>query len=146
MPMTDQERTTAIEEINEAYTELAGVLDSLTENEMLRPGIAGHWNGRDLLSHLAAWDIKGARHITARDAGQESSIPPEREFDDWNEQQVSKTRDWTIDQVRAYFDEAHQEFVQLVRTSPTITPCFATGLTAHHYREHIDQFRNMKSQ
>lgn len=145
MTMTDAERTTAIEEIKQAHTDLTGVLDDLNEGDMLRPNTVGHWNGKDVLAHLAAWNIEAARHINARDLGEEDSMPGEPEFDDWNEEQVSKSRNMTVDQVRAYFDAAHNEFTGLVRTSATMTPRLATGMTAGHYAEHIDQFRAMKA-
>lgn len=143
--MNDEERAAALEEIDQVYRELTGVLDSLSEDEILRPNTVGHWNGKDVLAHLAAWDVEGARHVNARDAGREDSIPDEADFDAWNEEQVSKTRDMTVDQVRAYFEAAHRDFVQVVSTSATVTPGFATGVSSHHYVEHIDQFRSMKS-
>lgn len=143
--MNDEDRAAALEEIERGYRELGAVLDSLSADDMLRPNTVGHWNGKDVLAHLAAWDIEGARHVNARDAGEEDSIPDASDFDAWNEEQVSKTRDMSLDQVRAYFEAAHRDFVQVVRTSASITPGFAIGLSSHHYGEHIDQFRSMKS-
>lgn len=145
MPMTAEERAAALAEIESGYRELVEVLDSLSVDDMERPGTVGHWSGKDVLSHIAAWDIEGLRHMLARDAGDDDSIPDQSQYDQWNEEQVSKTRDWTLDQVRAYFERAHQDFVEAVTTSPTVRASFAVGLSGHHYGEHINQFRAMKS-
>ena len=145
MPMSDSERVKVLIQIDRGYQELVEVLDSLSDDDMERPSTVGHWNGKDLLSHIAAWEVEGSRHVMARDAGEEDSIPDGSEFDRWNEEQVSKTREWTVEQIRAYLESTHHDFVEIVRVSPTITPGFATGLTSHHYEEHIDQFRSIKS-
>lgn len=145
MPMTDAERQNVLTEIERGHHDLVSVLDSLTDEEMLRPNTVGHWSGKDVLAHLAGWLAEGSRHIAAREAGQTDSIPAESEFDAFNEEQVAKTRDWTLDQVRAYFESVHLDFVRLVESSPVMTPGFATGLSSHHYHEHLDQFRSMKT-
>lgn len=143
--MSDTERTETIAEIERGYQKFIELLDSLSQEDMQRPNTVGYWNGKDLLSHIAAWEVEASRHVMARDASEDDSIPKRSDFDRWNEEQVSKTRDWTVDQVRAYLESTHHDFIELVKVSPTITPGFATGLTSHHYEEHTEQFRSMKS-
>jgi hypothetical protein len=145
MGMTDTERIDVLAEIERSYVELRAVLDSLSLDDMQRPATVGHWDGKDVLSHIAAWLVEGTRHINARDAGEDDAIPPHSEFDAWNELQVMKTRDWTVEQVRSFFESAYREYVQIVSTSKTVSPGFATGLSSHHFGEHIDQFRAMRS-
>ena len=145
MSITDAERQAALKELERGYFELTSVLDSLSEADMLRPDTVGHWNGRDVLSHIAAWEVEGRRHMNALDEGEVDSFPDPSEFDSWNEQQVIKTREWSVDQVRAFFESAHQEFILMVKSSGKVSPGFATGLTSHHYEEHINQFRAMQT-
>jgi hypothetical protein len=145
MSMSNAERDVALAEIETGYRQFVEVLDGLSVEDMERPGTVGHWSGKDLLSHLAAWNVEASRHILARDSGADDSMPAESEFDEWNEREIAKTRDWTVDQVRSYFDRAHQDFVQTVQGSPTVTSRFATGMSRDHYGEHIDQFGGMKS-
>jgi hypothetical protein len=145
MGMNDTERNAVLAEIDRAYIELSAALDRLDLEDMQRPGTVGHWDGKDVLSHIAAWLAEGTRHIKARDAGEDDAIPPQSEFDAWNERQVKKTRDWSVKQVRAFFESAYRDYVQVVSTSDTVSPGFATGLSSHHFEEHIDQFLGMRS-
>ena len=145
MGMNDTEREEVLAEIERGYQELCAVLDSLRPEDLQRPGSVGHWDGKDVLSHIAAWLVEGARHINARDADEDDAIPPQSEFDEWNERQVTKTRDWAVEQVRACFESAWRDYVQVVSTSKTVSPGFATGLNSHHFEEHIDRFRGMRS-
>lgn len=144
MAMSDDDRKRTLDEIDHGFNELNAVLATLNDDDFNRPNTVGHWSGKDLLSHIAAWEIEGARHIAAIDAGDDDSIPPQEEFDAWNESQVQKTRDWTVQQVQALFESAHRDFVQAVATSPSISSGLATGLTSHHYGEHIEQFRQLR--
>jgi len=145
MSMTDSERDDVLADIDAAYHRLTAVLDTLNAEEMQRPNTVGTWSGNDLLSHMAAWEVEGARYLNAISAGQEAVIPGNDEYDAWNEQQVAKTRDWTVDQVRTLFDSAHRDFVHVVRTSDSVWRSIAIGLSSHHFEEHIDQFRSMRS-
>ena len=145
MGMNDTERKEVLAEIERGYQELCAVLDNLSLEDMQRPGTVGHWNGKDVLSHIAAWLVEGTRHIDAREAGEDDAIPPLSEFDEWNERQVEKTRDWAVEQVRTWFESAWRDYFQVVSTSKTVSPGFATGLSSHHFEEHIDQFRGMRS-
>jgi hypothetical protein len=145
MSMTDSERNDVLAEIDAAYLRLTAVLDSLSSEEMQRPDTVGSWSGKDLLSHIAGWEVEGARYLNAINAGQEAVIPGNDEYDAWNELQVAKTRDWTVDQVRTWFEGAHQDFVHVVRTSGSVWRSIATGLSSHHFDEHIGQFRSIQS-
>lgn len=145
MPMTEQERSDARAQIERGHRELTAVLDELDAAAMERPGALGHWSGKDILSHIAAWEVEGTRFITARDAGSDESLIGQSQFDAFNEENVARTCDWTLDQVRAYFESAHRDYVNACRRSQTVTARFATGLSSHHYEEHIDQFRSLRS-
>lgn len=145
MPMTAEERSETLAEMARGHRELTELLDSIAPSDLERPNTVGHWSGKDVLSHIAAWEVEATRFVGARDAGNDESLIDESQFDAFNEENVTKTRDWTLDQVRAYFESAHLDFVNICRTSPTVSAGFATGLSSHHYEEHMDQFRGMKA-
>lgn len=145
MPLAENERAETLAEMERGYTALTGVLDSLSPSDLERPDTVGHWSGKDVLAHIASWEVEATRYITARDANIDEPFVAEEQFDAFNEDNAAKTRDWTLDQVRAFYESAHRDFVETCRTSTTITSRFALGLTNHHYEEHIDQFRGMKS-
>lgn len=143
--MTDEERAQTLAEIERGHHELTELLDSIDAADLERPNTVGQWSGKDVLSHIAAWEIEGARVIAARDAGSDETLIDESQYDAFNEEHAARTRDWTLDQVRAYFESVHIDFVNTCRMSPIVTPRFATGLSSHHYEEHMDQFRGMQA-
>ncbi|CAN5177190.1 hypothetical protein BH23CHL1_BH23CHL1_02590 [soil metagenome] len=145
MPMTGTERTETLAEMARGYHELTELLDSLDSSDLERPNTVGHWSGKDVLSHIAAWEVEATRFVGTHNAGTDEPLIDESQFDAFNEENVSRTRDWTLAQVRAYVESAHLDFVNACRNSPTVTPGFATGLSSHHYDEHMGQFRGMRS-
>lgn len=76
--MNKQEIFSALEENRERFLDL---IDGLSEEEMLLPGVAGEWSLRDILVHLTRWEAElvkllwqaaqGVKPTTAHFSGQE---------------------------------------------------------------------------
>lgn len=49
-------KTALLTAIEKERTALETFLDSLTPDEMIRPGVVGDWSVKDVLAHLVAWE------------------------------------------------------------------------------------------
>lgn len=90
MPMTDTERSETLAEMARGHRELTELLDNLDPSDLERPNAVGHWSGKDVLSHIAAWEAEATRFVGARDAGSDESLIDESQFDAFNEENVAK--------------------------------------------------------
>ena len=93
MMVAKDEVLAAIERERQAWEKLIG---SVSEERMLDPGVMGAWCGKDLVAHLAAWDVYTLDRLEAEAEGRPaptSAWPADRESDD---------------EINGWFQEAHQ--------------------------------------
>ncbi len=78
-----------------------------------------HWRVRDILGHLSVWNGEAARSLRAYAAGSEyHCIPSEAEYYDYNGPAAEERKSWTMDQVWAEYETAHDQLKQLVSSLP----------------------------
>lgn len=75
------------------------------------------WRIRDIIGHIATWDIQVAKSIRAFREGTEYSIP-DFDMDVFNEQGVLEQRELTAQQVFAGWEQAREGFIEAVREIP----------------------------
>jgi hypothetical protein len=90
----------------------------------LEPGLVVHqdersWQVRDVIGHLGAWNWEAARSILAYSKDSEyTCISSEAAYDDYNGLAAEERRAWTMEQIWAEYDSAHDQLNLLVRTMP----------------------------
>ena len=112
--------------------------------EFVRPGAVGHWSPKDLLLHVAAWDIELITVVDKhRTTGEESDYGTDEEVDRLNEAQVEEKRGLSFDQVWEYLGDAHRRLVDFLTDLPdeAFNPDSFTGDwiatdSYGHYRGH----------
>jgi hypothetical protein len=78
-----------------------------------------HWRVRDILGHLGVWDMEAARSLQAyAEGGEYCCMPSEAAYYDYNGPAADKRKAWSMEQVWAEYDEAHEQLRQIVRSLP----------------------------
>lgn len=75
------------------------------------------WQIRDIIGHLATWDRQAVKSLRAFLEGKEFSIPNLDE-DAFNEQAVLEQRGMTDEQVFRAWEQAREEFIEVIQTIP----------------------------
>jgi hypothetical protein len=105
--------------VHEAHKQVTNVLDSLTDEQLMRVGLNAEWSVKDLLAHLASWNERGARELVSIEQGtwqpQKLEIAAVHEF---NAEVVNGKRIKPFSDVRADFDRAHEEMMRLIENLP----------------------------
>lgn len=91
---------------------------SLSVEELARPVPDSHWEVKDFITHLATLDVVLTEQVDALAAGgnrQLGESDPTFDIDAWNEVEVQKRRDWSLDQVLAEASENRKRFLASLR-------------------------------
>jgi hypothetical protein len=109
--------------------EKAQLLDAMSESqaatravwEQADPEFRVHgdtgWLVRDILAHIAVWDLESAKSLRAYRAGGEYALPVQDE-DDFNNQSILEWRDLSDEAVLDQYGRARQEFKDAVQDIP----------------------------
>jgi len=126
-------------------------LDGLTEEEASRVGLNANWSVKDALSHVAAWEVEGARIVGEI---QQGAWKPHRlsqeEIDAFNARAVEERRGRSLRELRDEFDAAHGRMEGVLESLPEEvdeqSPAFqyARGVTFRHHAHHAAQIEEWK--
>lgn len=144
MAISRRKRLQLLKDVSAAYLQLRKTISSLSGAELMRPGSAGKWSGKDVMAHIADWEGVYAGILQDRDASRPENWPTEDDTDEaldvWNEAQVIAKADWSLDEVREYFEQTHADLMELLERLPIIDPDEAIEFTKYHYSMHYDDF------
>jgi len=77
------------------------------------------WRVRDVVGHLGVWNGEAAHSLQAYlDGGEYFCIHSEGEYDSYNGPAAEARRAWTMEQVWAEYDAAHEELRGLIERLP----------------------------
>jgi hypothetical protein len=145
------DKATMLREADEAFTELRGAIDGLTDEEMRHVWL-GTWGVREILIHISGWH-EAMTPALGRIAKGEMPYPAGTydDFDAWNARFVDRKTGVKTADVLAELDASHRAFVEAAAAVPE--PHFAPGGAARepfegagagHYREHTAQIREWR--
>ena len=144
-------KTELQERVRSAHRKLTQSLDGLSEEEATRAGFTSEWSIKDALSHIAAWEIEGARIL---DEIRKGTWQPQRLdkqlIDDFTARVVAERRERTMTEVREEFDRAHAHMEEMIAQLPDEvdekTPAyrFVEGVTFRHHAHHAEQIEKYR--
>jgi uncharacterized damage-inducible protein DinB len=106
-----------LEQIREARGALLAALEGLTDDPMLRPGVAGIWSVKDILAHLTAWQSELITALSQLDAPRRvPGIAKIEDIDDWNEEQYRVNARRSLQAVREDFNGVHKHLLKTIET------------------------------
>jgi len=119
--MADKDKGYLIDFLTETHSNLR-VLVAAVDPEMLvfaDSDEGANWRIRDILGHIATWDMEIARSLHAYRAGGVYLTPDfDEEEDDFNQQAVAEQRKLTTQELVAEWEQAHEEFKEAVQDIP----------------------------
>lgn len=149
MAISTKQRLELLKDISSANLQLRKTLSSLSDEDLTRPETIGIWSGKDLIGHLADWERVYAQVLKDRESGRTESWPSRQmkdyKLDRWNEAQVVARADWSLGEIREYFDQTHDEVMDLLERLPDIDPSEAREYTREHYEAHYDDLAACRS-
>jgi hypothetical protein len=137
-----------LERMRAARAELNEAISGLSEAHMSQDIVAGEaWAVRDILAHIAAWQIETLRSIERTERGQDTGPLINESESEWDARRVAERRQLPLVDVMQEFHQAHDELLAALDRSPSDTvPLGPAGwdetaqlwwLTDHD-REHLD--------
>lgn len=104
-------------QLQDARERLLESFAGLSEEDMLRPGVADDQSVRDILTHIAAWEREMTTAFRSMIAGER---PPFMDLDDdeieeFNRQRHAETKDATLDEVLTELNAARDDMIEFLR-------------------------------
>jgi hypothetical protein len=93
---------------------------SLTNAQLLEPGVTGNWSVRDIIAHVTTWEEEALKHLPLIIAG---GRPPRYStsyggIDAFNAQTTEQKRGLSLADVRRQQEEIHRQLVAFIRSAP----------------------------
>jgi hypothetical protein len=133
-------------ELEQARNELHASYQGLPAEAMTRPGVAGDWSVKDVLSHVTSWEefaLPDLARLARGDVATLASVDLySASFDDANMIFMALRRHLPLDQVLRELDMTHADFTAAVHRlpdSPLADGQFGqllVRITAEHDKEH----------
>ncbi len=94
-------------------------LVGLAPGDMITPGVVGDWSVKDVLAHLADWEAHMPVWLAAARRGENVAEIEAglnwKQIDELNERIYLRHKDQTLEEVLAYYQETHRQFMEMVR-------------------------------
>ena len=103
-----------IDVLEEKQDELYGVIEDLSEETLVTPGVSGDWSIKDILVHLVHWE---AQLVTLLYQARQGNKPTTAHFstqkeDDINSAWVLEGRERQLELILADLDGAHNQIIR----------------------------------
>ena len=147
------EKSTRLHDADQAFTELRGAIEGLSDDEMRRVWL-GSWGVREILIHISGWHDEMAPALGRIGQGQ-AGYPAGTydDFDAWNARFVDRKAGVKPADVVTELEASHRAFIAAAAQVPEalFAPGGAArdpfdGAGAGHYREHAAQIRQWRGQ
>jgi hypothetical protein len=118
-------QTSKAQLLNDIVTErrrLEKSLVSLSEEEMVQPGVTGNWSVKDILAHIVAWEQLLLSWHRSGIQGQNVERPPvgmsQRAIDELNQEIYEKHRDRCLEETKAEFSASYRQILAAIEEIP----------------------------
>jgi hypothetical protein len=128
--------------IQSEHTQLESLLNTLTEEQMLRTGVAGSWSVKDVLVHLTWWEQDLIGKIAAGEPLNPDLKGDQETVDHANALIVESQRATPLAEVLTEFLRSYQQVVQAIEGLPDEEVAreevyaYLANTTSVHYAEH----------
>ena len=138
-------KSEVIAAVEDTWRTFRDSFERLTTSDLEVSGVAGEWSIKDVVGHVAAWDLALARALTARDPGPELS---DRQVEAFNRQQFTRRTKRTVAEVLTELEEARRTLRDALQSAPDET--FAKGTdwrrridswSVFHHQEHAAEVK-----
>jgi len=154
-------------QLEEGWEAIRGVVGSLSDSEILQPGVVEEWSVKDLLGHMAFWAHKAAGDLELARSGRANEIEvpfiPNAEgsggqnvTDDWNARESAARKGKSPEAVKQEWKDSFEAARAALRATPaevfdqevqgwSMLVRFRED-TYNHHKEHAEQIRAWKKE
>jgi hypothetical protein len=118
--------------VEDTWRSFRDSFERLTTTDLEVAAVTGDWSIKDVVGHVAAWDIALARLLNSRDVGVDLS---QRQVDTFNRQQAARRAKRTVAEVLTELEEARRTLREALQAAPD--SAFVAG---SEWRDRIDTF------
>lgn len=120
MTSTNDRATRLLSKLDAAWAEFHASYASLSDKQLLEPGVTGDWSVRDTIAHLTWWDAEALRHLPVIVAG---GHPPRYRttyggIDAFNRQMHAQRRASSLADVLRQAHATHEQLVAYLQRLP----------------------------
>ena len=127
--MSKSEVIAAVEDTWRAFRDS---FERLTTTDLEVGGVTGDWSIKDVVGHVAAWDLALARIVAASDLGPE---PTDGQIETFNRQQSARRSRKTVAEVLTELEEARRTLRDALQAAPE-----SAFIHGSDWRRRIDTF------
>lgn len=97
---------------------LENTISKLTHEQMLGSNVIGEWTVKDILCHIAIWEMRMTTWLRVSLLGEEPKMLPDGmtwdDLDEWNEQTYEEHKDRGLDEALAMFHKCYAEAFEMI--------------------------------
>ena len=148
--MATDEKTRLVQLLEETRRDTLIALEGVDDEMVVDP--ESGWRVKDIIGHLAAWDIEAVTALRAYGRGEVYLIPNYTTMDDFNARHIEKRKALLADQIRAEWETAHHDLKIALQEIPldrfVVRMAYPWGghgaiselveIMAEHEREHCE--------
>ena len=136
MASSTDDRIGILQDISKSWLALVKVIRPMTDEQMMIPDQVDDWSIKDIMAHIAFWEGRVIHNIGLLERGE---TPPETgDFEPINQQEATRSRSASLDDVKAQFDGTHVQLMELLEVTPHLSRELVAGNTYEHYDEHLE--------
>lgn len=109
-----------LNKLDTTWTDLLDSYASMTDAEMMQPGVTGEWSVKDLIAHVTSWEEEALKHLPTILEGKR---PPRYSvtyggIDAFNAQVMAQRKTLSLAEVLRQRDETHRRLIDLIQGVP----------------------------
>lgn len=109
-----------LERLAAAWTDFEASYAGIPDEQLLAPGVQGHWSVRDIIAHVTWWEEEALRHLPLILAG---GRPPRYSvtyggINAFNAMMAERKRHVSLSDVLTQQDDTHRRLVDFIRSVP----------------------------
>lgn len=149
MAISKKQRLELLKDVSAAHLQLLKTISSISGEQLLKPGVAGIWSGKDVISHIGDWLGVYNGVLQNRIAGQPENWPVGEAagvtLNEWNEAQVAARAGWTIDEAKEYLQDNYDALMETLERVPDVNPEEVLDFTRDHYSSHMEALNRARN-
>jgi hypothetical protein len=107
-----------LQRLADAKDRLLNSITGLDPAALCTENVVGDWTVKDILGHIVSWDREFRADIKMilqdQHPGYEHRISGNDDFNQWNQHEIARKRNWAWRRIRADLNRDYQEAVQLI--------------------------------
>ncbi|MEJ2555789.1 MAG: ClbS/DfsB family four-helix bundle protein [Anaerolineae bacterium] len=149
------DKSQLLKRLDKAWEAFNASYASLSDSELMEPGVTGDWSVRDIIAHVTWWEEEALTHLPLILAG---GKPPRYSvtyggIDAFNAQMAEQKKKLSLSEVLRQRDDTHRRLIDFIQSAPGDQFIRETRFrrrlrldTYSHYPKHAEAIWNWRKQ